>query len=74
MRVAFGLDVCCLFLLCYPLGRIYANVQPALASREMEAMSRSFSQCLVADEDLREWHRLLLVAGPWEVAVTLREV
>ena len=41
------------------------------ASREMEAMGRACGQCLVAGP-LTVVQELLLVAGPWEVAVTLR--
>lgn len=50
-----------------------------LASRRMKTMGRASSQYLVA-RPLRVvsthggWHRLLLVAEPWEVAVTLREI
>ena len=40
----------------------------------MEALGRAGSQCLVAGpltvaKTRGGWHRLLLVAGPWEVTV-----
>ena len=43
----------------------------------MEAMGRAYSQYLVAGSlqwqgPMERWNRLLLVAGPWEVAVPLR--
>ena len=51
VRTAFGLDACCLFSQCeqgvIPLDRGYAGVWTALASRNMKAMVRICSQCLV---------------------------
>ena len=85
MRAAFGLGGCLLFPQCVqaviPLvGGVPVGVRPACSSREMEAMGRAYSQCLVA-EPLTEarthgpWGcRLLQLAGPWAVAVTLRNV
>ena len=47
MRAAFGLDACCLLFSvragCYP----HAGEEPAHASREMDAIDRASSQCLV---------------------------
>ena len=42
-------------------------------------MGRASSQCLVAGlviaaRTYREWHRLLLVAGPWEVVICSRQI
>ena len=58
-----------------------AGVWPVYVSQEMEAMGRCCSQCLVAgpltvmrNHTEERWHRLLLVAGPWEVAVSFRQV
>ena len=55
-----------------------AAVQPACASRKMEAMGRASSQCLVAGfltvTRTQGKVALLLVAGPWEVSVTLKQV
>ena len=45
---------------CYPLDRRCAKVRPALASRKMEAMGRTSTQCMVA--------------RPFTVARTHREV
>ena len=64
---------------CYLLDRRCASVRTTLASRKVEAMGRGNSQFLVARllTVVRiggKAARLLLVAGPWEVAVTLREV
>ena len=83
MKAAFGLDACSLFPQCVqaiiPLTRGCAGIQPAHASRKVEAMGRAYSQCLVA----RPWHwqgptgrwcRLFLVAGPWALTVNFREV
>ena len=54
-------------------------LSPLCAAREMEAVGRACSQCLVAGpltsvRTYWRWCRLLLVAGPWEEAVTLRQV
>ena len=66
------MDICCLFLQCYPQGT-------ECVSREKEAVARASSQCLVAGlviaaRTYRKWHRLLLVAGPWEVVISLRKI
>ena len=39
-------------------------------------MGRASSQCLVIglSTEARRWHRLLLVAGPWEVVMSLRQI
>ena len=45
------------------------------ASREIEAMDRAGSQCLVAEPlTVVRTCREVLVAGPWEVAVTFKQV
>ena len=46
MRVAFGLDACCLFPQC--VQAVIPLTGVVHASREMEAMGRAGSQCLVA--------------------------
>ena len=64
---------------CYPLNRGTAGVQPVPASREVGVMGSTCKQCLVAkplgsgkDPQGGGGGRLLLVAGRWAVAVTLR--
>ena len=39
-------------------------------------MDRASSQCLVIglSTAARRWHRLLLVAGPWEVVISSRQI
>lgn len=39
-------------------------------------MGRASSQCLVIglSTEARRWHRLLLVAGPWEVVMSSRQI
>ena len=53
VRAAFGLDAYCLFPQCvkvsFPLmGEGCGSVQSVHASREMEAMCRAYSRCLLA--------------------------
>ena len=43
-----GLSLSSVYAGCYPLDRVCAGVWPAYAPREMEAMGRASSQCLVA--------------------------
>ena len=39
-------------------------------------MGRASCQCLVIglSTEARRWHRLLLVAGPWEVVISSRQI
>ena len=63
MRTAFGLDACCFSSVCsgcYPLDRWCVGVEPALASKNMEAIGSAHSQGLVP--------------GPLTVAWTCGEV
>ena len=44
-------------------------------SREKEAMGRAGGYCLIAELlTAGRWCRLLLVAGPWEVVMSLRKI
>ena len=70
-----SLNICCLFLQCEQA------VFPRMFSvfREKEGMGRASRQCLVAQFSTaagtcREWHRLLLVAGPWEVVMSSSQI
>ena len=80
MRGAFGLDACSLFPQCVQdnsLARVL-HVFPGRWRHWAGRVGRASSQCLVAgpltvEEPTERWCRLLLVAGPWEVSVTLRQ-
>ena len=72
-----SLSSVCRLLSHWDRGRV--GVRLVLASKKTEAVGRPCSQFLVARpltvaRTLGRWHRLLLVAGLWEVIVTLIEV
>ena len=76
VRTAFGLDICCLFLWCEQA--IVARMLSVFSGRRRQWVGPAVSAWSLGSSQQQgpagRWHRLLLVAGPWEVATTLTEV